>query len=354
MTRIDELKEQIRVASEAYGNAQPIMSDKEFDQLVNELKTLDPAYIDTVTYDDHTDGFRKAKHDLVTGTLAKCRNEEEFEKWFKAAKNKQFVIESKIDGAGNEMVYKNGVLVQSITRGDGFEGDDITSNVKKIQGVILKLKNDFTGSIRGEVLMRHSIYDSVYKDKMKNCRNAAAGIMKHLDGSETENLNFIAYDIQEKSEEKTIKTEIQKLEFLKDNGFEVPKYAEVGSLEDAFKFRTEQYENRDTLGYDIDGVVVKPAVIDYEDLKNKTPKNSCAIKFELDVAVSEIVNIEWSQSGKYFTPVAIVKPVQLDGTTVQRASCSNINWMLDRGIEIGAKVKIVKKGQIIPYIEGLV
>ena len=100
-------------------------------------------------------------------------------------------------------------------------------------------------------------------------------------------------------------------------------------------------------------MVVKPEVIDYEDLKNRTPKNSCAIKFELDVAITTVLDIEWSQSGKYFNPVAIVEAVDLCGTTVKRASCSNANWLIKHGIEIGSKVKIVKRGEIIPHIEGL-
>lgn len=94
---VEELKAKIKEASEAYGNAQPIMSDKEFDQLVNELKEKDPTYIDTVTYDDHTEGFPKGKHNLVTGTLAKCRNEEEFAEWFKKHPGPK-VMEQKIDG----------------------------------------------------------------------------------------------------------------------------------------------------------------------------------------------------------------------------------------------------------------
>lgn len=94
---VEELKAKIKEASEAYGNAQPIMSDKEFDQLVNELKEKNPTYIDTVTYDDHTEGFPKGKHNLVTGTLAKCRNEEEFAEWFKKHPGPK-VMEQKIDG----------------------------------------------------------------------------------------------------------------------------------------------------------------------------------------------------------------------------------------------------------------
>ena len=353
MTRIDELKAKIEEASKAYGEANPIMSDKEFDQLVNELKTLDPTYVDTVTYDDHVEGFPKAKHDLVTGTLAKCKNEEEFKDWFKKHPG-IYMMEQKMDGAGIELKYRNGKLVQAVTRGTGFEGDDITENAKLVKGVQLDCVNPpLTGSIRGEILMSHSMFNKNYKDKMKNCRNAAAGIMKHLDGSELENLNFVAYDMQETSEKKFITTEEDKLKYLICNGFEIPAFKKVSSVEEAFEFRTSQYENRENIEYDIDGVVVKPAVIDYEDLKNRTPKNSCAIKFELDVAVTTIIGFEWSQSGKYFSPVAILEPVELNGTTVKRASCSNTKWLASRGIEIGSKVKIVKRGEIIPHIEGL-
>ena len=353
MTRIDELKSKIEEASKAYGEANPIMSDKEFDQLVNELKTLDPTYVDTVTYDDHTEGFPKAKHDLVTGTLAKCKNEEEFKDWFKKHPG-IYMMEQKMDGAGIELKYSNGKLVQAVTRGTGFEGDDITENAKLVKGVQLDCVNPpLTGSIRGEILMSHSMFNKNYKDKMKNCRNAAAGIMKHLDGSELDNLNFVAYDMQETVEKKFITTEEDKLKYLVCNGFEIPAFKKVSSVEEAFEFRTSQYENRENIEYDIDGVVVKPEVIDYEDLKNRTPKNSCAIKFELDVAVTTIIGFEWSQSGKYFSPVAILEPVELNGTTVKRASCSNTKWLASRGIEIGSKVKIVKRGEIIPHIEGL-
>ena len=253
---------------------------------------------------------------------------------------------------GIEMKYRNGKLVQAVTRGTGFEGDDITENAKLVKGVNSTLNLPMDCSIRGEILMSHSMFNKNYKDKMKNCRNAAAGIMKHLDGSELDNLNFVAYDMQEVGE-KTIKTEVQKLEFLSGNGFEIPEHAVVKNLTEAFNFRTSQYNNRENIEYDIDGVVVKPEVIDYEDLKNRTPKNSCAIKFELDVAVTTVIGFEWSQSGKYFSPVAILEPVELCGVTVKRASCSNTKWLAERNIEIGSKVKVVRRGEIIPHIEGL-
>ena len=143
------------------------------------------------------------------------------------------------------------------------------------------------------------------------------------------------------------------MEFLSGNGFEIPEHAVVKNLAEAFAFRTSQYNNRENIEYDIDGVVVKPEVIDYEDLKNRTPKNSCAIKFELDVAVTTVIGFEWSQSGKYFSPVAILEPVELCGVTVKRASCSNTKWLAERNIEIGSKVKVVRRGEIIPHIEGL-
>ena len=352
MARIDELKKLIHEASVAYGNAEPIMSDKEFDQLVNELKSLDPSYIDTVTYDDHVDGFPKAKHNLVTGTLAKCKNEEEFADWIKKHPG-YYMMEQKIDGAGMELQFENGLLVQAVTRGNGFEGDVVTDNVSKIPDVVTNLKNNFTGSIRGEVYMKRSVFNKLYKNKMKNCRNAAAGIMKHKDGSECENLAFIAYDIQEAGTI-TIFTEDKKLTFLKSCGFEIPAYKLINSYEGAIAFREAEYKGRDGIEYDIDGVVVKPETIDYEDLKNRTPKNSCAIKFELDVAVSEVIDIVWNQSGKYFNPIAIIKPVELCGVTVQRASCSNVNQLLKMGVEIGCKVAITRRGEIIPHIEYVV
>ena len=349
MTRIDELKAKIEEASKAYGEANPIMSDKEFDKLVNELKTLDPIYVDTVTYDDHTEGFQKAKHDLITGTLAKCKNEDEFKEWFRKHPG-VYVMEQKMDGAGIELKFRNGKLVQAVTRGTGFEGDDITENAKLVKGVNSTLNLPMDCSIRGEILMSHSMFNKNYKDKMKNCRNAAAGIMKHLDGSELENLNFVAYDMQEVGE-KTIKTEVQKLEFLSENGFEIPEHAVVKNLTEAFTFRTSQYNNRENIEYDIDGVVVKPEVIDYEDLKNRTPKNSCAIKFELDVGVSRIRNIIWSQSGKYFAPVAEIDPIELCGVTVTHTQVFNIKKMIELGIEIGKTVEVVRRGEIIPHIE---
>lgn len=349
MTRIDELKAKIEEASIAYGNAEPIMSDKEFDQLVNELKTLDPTYVDTVTYDDHTEGFAKAKHDLITGTLAKCKDEAAFKEWFRKHPG-VYVMEQKMDGAGIELKFRNGKLVQAVTRGTGFEGDDITENAKLVIGVISTLNLSMDCSIRGEILMSHSMFNKNYKNKMKNCRNAAAGIMKHLDGSELDNLNFVAYDMQEVGE-KTIKTEVQKLEFLSGNGFEIPEHAVVKNLTEAFAFRTSQYNNRENIEYDIDGVVVKPEVIDYEDLKNRTPKNSCAIKFELDVGISHIKNIEWSQAGKYFTPIVEIDPIELNGVTVTHAQIFNIKKMIELGIEIGKIVEVVRRGEIIPHIE---
>ena len=349
MTRIDELKAKIEEASKAYGEANPIMSDKEFDQLVNELKTLDPTYVDTVTYDDHTEGFTKAKHDLVTGTLAKCKDEAAFKEWFRKHPG-VYVMEQKMDGAGIELKFRNGKLVQAVTRGTGFEGDDITENAKLVKGVNSTLNLPMDCSIRGEILMSHSMFNKNYKDKMKNCRNAAAGIMKHLDGSELDNLNFVAYDMQEVGE-KTIKTEVQKLEFLSGNGFEIPEHAVVKNLTEAFAFRTSQYNNRENIEYDIDGVVVKPEVIDYEDLKNRTPKNSCAIKFELDVGISHIKNIEWSQAGKYFTPIVEIDPIELNGVTVTHAQVFNIKKMIELGIEIGKTVEVVRRGEIIPHIE---
>ena len=198
----------------------------------------------------------------------------------------------------------------------------------------------------------HAIFDKYFSD-MKNCRNAAAGIMKHLDGKDCEKLNFIAYELKDKAEVLDV-TEKSKMDFLKKEGFEIPAYEDVNSLEEILKFRNfyvEERKKRNLDGFDIDGIVLKTYECDREDLFNRTPKYSqVAIKFDLTEAVSTIESIEWTLSGRYLSPVAHITPVELCGTTVSKASLSNYRLMADMGVKIGAKCLVVKAGEIIPKI----
>lgn len=149
MARIDELKAKIEEASIAYGNAEPIMSDKEFDQLVNELKTLDPTYVDTVTYDDHTEGFAKASHDLVTGTLAKCKDESAFKEWFRKHPG-VYMMEQKMDGCVSKdtiVETENGEkTIEEVVKGDDTQVLSYNEETGKKEFKLIERKmHSFTG-----------------------------------------------------------------------------------------------------------------------------------------------------------------------------------------------------------------
>lgn len=361
LNRIKELENQLDIWDTAYRNGAALVSDEEYDSMIDELRILDPnnkRIHSNFDNEKHIDGYAKAKHDLVTGTLEKCADELEFNKWYNKNPGR-YMMESKQDGVGYEVKYVDGNMVQCVSRGDGFEGDDVTVNIGKIKNIpksnVSVSGIPFTGSIRGEVQMKESTFVAKYSKEYANSRNGVSGLCRRLDGKGIEDLDFIAYDMQETAEIKTIKTEQQKLDELQNNGFTIPVYKLVSSYDEAMAFRTSIYTSRDSYEYAFDGVVCKPEVIDYEDLKEKTPKKSCAIKFDLDTAIGEVAEIEWSQSGKYFSPVCILKePVHLNGTSVQRASLSNCVLMETLGIEIGKKVVIVKRGEIIPKITKVV
>ncbi len=345
----NELDDLISKASIAYGNAAPIITDAEFDALIDEKKRRNPDYIDTVTYDEgNMEAFTKMKHTMTTGTLSKCRNEEEFRAWF----NKQpgdYIIETKQDGGGLELIYKDGKLIHAITRGNGFEGFDVINNASKFCPT--ELKSGYTGSIRGEYMLSKETFNR-YFTHMANCRNAAAGLIKRLDGSENELLSFVAYDWLPSNNENLNSNEL--LSFLLENGFEVPDFIVANNVNDILNWREEISNKRDELPYDIDGIVVKPLCIDLDDNQNKTPKKSCAIKFELQEATSVVEDIIWQQRGSIVSPIACIKPIQLNGTKVSRVSLSNLSNMISKGIEVGSTVVVVKRGEIIPYIDRVI
>ena len=192
----EELINKIKEASEAYHNGNEIMSDDEYDALTQELKKLDPTNIlansDIDEGEDAFNLFPKRKHNLITGTLKKCHNESEMRKEWT---NEFHSVQLKIDGAGIELVYKNGELVDAITRGDGYTGFSIVENFKKLLDKY-NIKIDIDCSIRGEYLMFNDTFEKKYKSLAKNARNMASGIAKRLDGSGMEDLDFIAYEIK--------------------------------------------------------------------------------------------------------------------------------------------------------------
>ncbi|MDR2767785.1 MAG: NAD-dependent DNA ligase LigA [Treponema sp.] len=358
--RIEALVRLIKKYQASYYNGEAEISDAEFDLLWDELKGLDPGspVLQKVGADD-TGGFPKAKHLIPMGSQEKAANPEDFRGWAKKMEGRPdfggFVVQYKLDGASLELQYRQGRLYKALTRGDGTIGDDITANARKMRGVAADLKMDFSGGVRGEVVMTRDVWQKKYTDKA-NCRNAANGLMRRKDGTGSEDLLLITYDAGAEGDDDYFEDEVKKIAWLKERGFFVTGMKEFsggGAVEDIVAYRAEVAGTRETLPFDIDGLVVKDRNTDAADLRRARPERQIAFKFVLETAFSILRQVEWSESGAIYTPVGIIDPVRLAGTTVQRANLNNPDMIRAMGLKIGSAVSVVKRGEIIPKIEGL-
>ncbi len=353
MTRIEILETEIRKHQELYYNHQPVISDGEFDSLVDELTMLDPdnELLTTKIGADHTEGFTKVKHNIKMGSQNKANTEQEMNDWISTIDNTLVLGSFKMDGNSVRLTYKNGELIQAASRGDSIFGDDVTENVKKMNFVPLKLKTNFTGDVRGEVLLSRKNKEK-YFPEFKNCRNGASGIMKHLDGSGCEHLDVVCYDAQYLSENEEFETQKNLINFLEENGFKVAEYRFFNNLngKTAIDYLNEIFDKFDDLEYDIDGIVWKQNNIDIKDMQNERPKTNIALKPAKVYKETVLENIEWQVRNGTLTPVAILKSVDLQGATISKASLCNVACLEDMGIEIGHKVLICRCGMIIPKI----
>jgi DNA ligase (NAD+) len=351
--RIGILENLIVSYQASYYNGEAEISDGEFDLLWDELKGLDPDNpVLKKPGADNTDGFPKGRHLIPMGSQEKAANPEEFREWAAKTVPGAFVVQYKLDGASLELQYEKGRLKAAITRGDGLVGDVITSNARRMAGVVRELGLDFSGGIRGEVVMTHDVWKAKHGGKA-NCRNAANGIMRRKDGLGCEDLGLIAYDASAAGDDGYFTDEIEKIAWLKERGFTVTETREFFDPEEVVRYREEVARLRPDLPVDIDGLVVKDRVTDMTDLRRARPERQIAFKFELETAYSILRDVEWSESGATYTPIGIVDPVRLAGTTVQRANLNNPDMIRSMGLKIGSPVVVVKRGEIIPKIEGL-
>jgi len=352
--RILELEHLIVKYQDSYYSGEAQISDEEFDLLWDELKVISPdsEVLKKVGTGHSVDGFPKAKHLIPMGSQDKASNPEEFSIWFKKRSSKSFIVQYKMDGASLELQYKNGILTHAVTRGDGIIGDDITANARRMSGCIKKLDISFTGGIRCEVIMTHNVWESKYPSKA-NCRNAANGIMRRKDGEGCEDLNLIVYDAAAQGDDNFFDDELQKITWLKKRGFQTTETKTFNTENEIISYRDEVSKKRESLPFDIDGLVVKDIETDMSDLRKARPEKQIAFKFELETAFSILREVIWSESGATYTPIGVVDPVRLAGTTVKRANLNNPDMIRSMGLKIGSKVSVVKRGEIIPKIEGL-
>jgi DNA ligase (NAD+) len=353
--KIKELEQEILKHRDLYYNKTPEISDAEFDLLEDQLRKLDPN--NPILFQigaDSSELFEKKEHIIPMGSQDKVTKPAEFRKWAKNRSQEKYIVQFKLDGISIELQYKSGIFQSAITRGNGVIGDDVTKNVMNMKGFMPKLKARFTGGLRAEILLFHDIFDSKYSDK-QNCRNAAAGIVRRKDGEGCEDLNLIFYDAVSLDDEVNFKNEMEKLKWMKDENLPTIKTKVLSSIDDVIEVRENVMNNlRDTLDYDIDGLVIKSNEIDLEDMRRSKPTKQVAFKFQAETAETTVVDVEWSISGPNYTPVAIVNPVRLAGTTVSRASLANPNLVQEMGLKIGSEVLISKRGDIIPKIEEVI
>ncbi|MBP5175338.1 MAG: NAD-dependent DNA ligase LigA [Treponema sp.] len=356
--RVNELVALIQRYQDSYYNGEAEISDADFDKLWDELKSLDPGNAILHKVGADSGNFQKIRHVMPMGSQEKAANPEEFLAWAVKHSYQEYLVEFKLDGASLELQYADGKLQRAVTRGDGSVGDDITANAKKFRGVVANLVCDgnasaFTGGIRGEVVMTHDVHKTHFSDKA-NCRNAANGLMKRKDGNGSEYLTFIPYDVWATDGNQPFEEEEGKIKWLKSCGFNPVDVFIAHSPDEVIGYRAKVMEERKSLDFDIDGLVIKERVVDHEDASRDRPDRQIAFKFSLEEAVSVVRKVEWNESGATYTPVAVFDPVDLNGTTVQRASLENPTVMRELGVKIGSHVVVVKRGEIIPKIERVV
>ena len=375
--RMDELIDYINKASyEYYVLDNPTITDQEYDDYYNELLSIEEKYPDLKKEDSPTnrvggavlDKFEKVTHDHPMLSFDDIFNEEEIilfdERIKKVVSTAHYTLEPKMDGLSGSLIYKNGVLVRGATRGDGVTGEDITTNIKTIKSVPLRLTEDIDIEVRGEIYMSKKSFLEANREKIKNGekefanpRNAAAGSIRQLDSkvAAKRNLDFMAYFIPN-PEDYGIKTQKESLEFLRKLGF-VTNYKLNGyakNVKDIINYIDSLSEKRDNLPFEIDGVVLK--VDNLEDEKrlgftSRVPRWGIAYKFPAKEVLTTLKEIKFTvgRTGK-ITPNAIFSPVHVSGSLVSKATLHNSDYCIDKDVRVGDTISIRKAGDVIPEV----
>lgn len=355
-SRADELEQQILKARDAYYNGQPIMEDAEFDALVDELKNLNadsPAVTAVGAPVPAVTAWPKVQHTIPMGSLDKVQTVEEMQAWVSKVSRppkEVLLITEKLDGISISVEYAGGKLVRAVTRGDGEQGEDITPNVRRMKGILSELSEDVT--LRGEIVLHKSDHKTFFPDKA-NPRNAASGTAKRLDGKGSEHLTVYFYQVYGPDFER----EVDQYRWLKEQGFKTPHwYTTYTGGEHTPESLWQEYQNsvREGLDYEIDGLVVRLNAIDYQlslGSLHGRPKGAVAFKFNSVAKETEALDLLLQVGGTgRITPVALLKPVELMGAEVQKASLYNWAYIKQIGFHKGASVMVTRANDVIPRI----
>src|SRR5580704_10183052 len=384
--KIEALREKIRRHEYLYYVVDnPEISDAEFDRLMQQLKDLEAKHPDLITADSPTqrvggkprEGFVKVPHSSPMLSLDNTYSEEELRDWerrvheLSGRSDADYVCELKLDGMSLALIYEDGKLVRGITRGDGSVGEDVTLNVRTVRSVPLsipkeKLKKagipaDF--EIRGELLMPLAAFKRMNDEReskglslFANPRNATAGTVRQLESRVTaeRRLDYFSYMLLRDGRtyfDRHSKT----LDALDAAGFKVNRNRKlVHSMEEVWAFIQQWAGKRESLAYEIDGIVVKvdrTALQDELGFTGKAPRWAIAYKYAARAGLTVLRNVAWQvgRTGK-LTPVAALKPVPIGGTTVRNATLHNMDEIERLGVKIGDWVQVERGGDVIPKV----
>ena len=377
LDRINFLKDEINKANyKYYVEDNPSISDFEYDQMFAELKKLEeenPLFVSpdspTQRVGSVSEKFFPHKHKYRLYSLDNTYEYDDLEDWYKKIvkeyNDQELVCELKIDGLAMALTYENGVFVRGVTRGDGITGEDITNNLKTVKAIPLKLFEPVSVEVRGEVYMPKESFEKLNEENLKNGeklfanpRNAAAGSIRQLDSKITakRDLSMFCYTAIFTGDIKNPpKNHYDSLMYLKKLGFKVnPNIRLCKNAKEAIEYCKEWDEKRFSLDYATDGVVIKvnDFLVQQEmGFTSRAPKWATAFKFPPEEVTTKLLSIEESvgKTGA-ITPIAILEPVQLGGSTVARASLHNFDEVGRLDVRIGDRVYIKKAAEIIPKV----
>ncbi|XJS10110.1 NAD-dependent DNA ligase LigA [Aerococcaceae bacterium WGS1372] len=379
--RVDKLKEELNQhAYNYYALDKPTITDAEYDQLYNELVKIEEVYPELITQDSPTqrvgdqllEGFTKVEHAEPMYSLGNVFNEEELEAFMNRVQNQadtelEYMVECKIDGLAIALTYENGQFVRGATRGDGIIGEDITTNLRTVKSIPLKLREPVSVEVRGEAYMPKEVFKSLNEQReekglvpLANPRNAAAGGLRQIDPKAVaeRKLNVFIYGAVY-NEDFTVDTQADLFKQLSELGLRTnPLRKLCRTPQEVMAFIQEVEETRHDLPYEIDGIVIKVNSVQTQSQLGytvKAPRWAIAYKFKADVQRTIVREVEWTvgRTG-VVTPTAVMDSVSLAGTTVQRASLHNIDLIESLDVRIGDTVEIHKAGDIIPEILNVV
>ncbi|MBP3920966.1 MAG: NAD-dependent DNA ligase LigA [Bacilli bacterium] len=354
----------------------PTITDQEYDRYMQELISLETKYPELKRDNSPTnrvggtviDGFKKVIHKVPMLSLSNVFNESDIisfdERIRKEVANPKYIVEPKIDGLSVSLYYEKGEFVRAATRGDGVTGEDITFNAMTIKNIPLKLPEPIDIEVRGEIYMDKETFNSINEERKRNNqelfanpRNTAAGSIRQLDSkiAASRNLKTFIYHLPN-AIEYGINTHEEALEYIKKLGFTVNKQIrKVENIDELLDYILYWTENRNSLPYEIDGIVIK-----LNNLKDqiklgftaKYPKWATAYKFPATKVLTKLKEIKFTvgRTGQV-TPNAILEPVRLMGSVISKATLHNEDYCIAKDIRVGDTVSIIKAGDVIPRVD---